>query len=819
MYHVARRAILTAFFLAAAAVSAAAQDAALSTANPLAELNDQLTRVLADAGAPFSDDQQRAIALMMEERRRASEELFGNLMDFSDGPTRGENADRLKSAIEWMRGEFLKRLGDYLTPDQAQAWKTFQEAQATATAETGVAAAPPMPSQTQFVRINNNALTSEWMNYNAGGGTDVIQRGGLGAWHANAEFLLKDDALNARNAFAYNKPSYQERQTSFDVSGPSIRDRLTSRFNFYQSENENVDTVHATLPQGNLFTLGITKPYRWREMGTRHTLQEADGHTLGLFAAHGSEIARNQGIGGFTLPERASRSDWSVWNVEVTQFSTLSPRAILEARFHLNAAQGISTPASNAERINVLDAFSAGGAQNASEDRQRNYNFSSRLTRLGESVTIKAGVEGAYRSKYSYTTNNFGGTYTFSSLNDYLAGVPLTYRVTRGNPLTETDQFEVSPYIQHDISLSQRLTLLAGLRYDWQTNLSDNNNLAPRAALAYSPAQGTVIRGGFGLYYQRLGIGMVENQRRFDGTRQYEIVIDNPTYPDPFAGGAIRQTLQSLRVTDPDIQNTKVAIAMVSLERTFLQTLIVTATYDRQREYHRLRTRNLNGPFDATAATRVSCTDATAVDACVRPDEARGNIINLEASGNEIRHNLRLGARHRFSIFNVSANYRMEYANGDVQGGAGTALTDNWNLRADWGRAPFPLHSISSSVNARLPLGVFLSGTINGNTGRYYTITTGVDNNRDSNITDRPASVPPSSLRGPRYLNVDFNLSKAFFLRGDSGPNANAFINLYNAFNHVHYGTPSGVLTSPFFGRSINASNPRQVEIGVRFQF
>ena len=161
----------------------------------------------------------------------------------------------------------------------------------------------------------------------------------------------------------------------------------------------------------------------------------------------------------------------------------------------------------------------------------------------------------------------------------------------------------------------------------------------------------------------------------------------------------------------------------------------------------------------------------------------------------------------------------MEYANGDVQGGAGTALTDNYDLRADWGRAPFPLHSGSTTLNARLPLGLFLAGTMNANSGRYYTITTGIDNNRDSNVTDRPAGVLPSSLRGPRYMNVDVNLSKAFFLRGDSGPNANVFVNMTNAFNHVHYGTPSGVLTSPNFGKSFNASNPRQIEMGFRFQF
>jgi hypothetical protein len=677
------------------------------------------------------------------------------------------------------------------------------------------------PAQTQFVRINNNAFTAERINYNSGGGTDVFQRGGIGTWHGNAQFLLKDDALNARNAFASNKPSYQERQLNIDVSGPAIPGRLTSSFVVNQSESENVDTVHATLPTG-VFALGITKPYRFREFSSRSTLQEAEAHTFGFYAGYFSELARNQGIGGFTLPERASMSEWRGWEVEFKQFSAFSDRTIVEARLALSGSEGLSTPASSAERINVLDAFSAGGAQNAVEENQRNYNFSSRLTRLGEMVTLKIGVEGSHRDKRSISTNNFGGTYTFSSLDDYLAGIPLTYRVNRGNPLVETAQLEFSSYAQADVTLTQQLTLLAGLRHDAQTNLADRNNLAPRLGLAYSPGRATVIRGGGGLFYQRLGFGMVESQRRFDGTRQYEIVIDNPSYPDPFAAGTLRQSLPSVRVTDPDLEATKVAITMVSLEKTFLANLIVTATYDYQREFHRLRTRNLNAPYDATSPVRVSCSLATPADACIKPDPSRGNVVNLESTGNEVRHNLRVSARQRFSIFNVSANYRMERATGDVQGGAGTALTDNYNLFADRGRAPFPLHNVNGTVNARLPLGLFLTGTMQAHSGRYYTVTTGIDDNRDSNVTDRPVGVPPSSRRGPRYMNFDFNASKAFFLArssANSGTNVNVFVNLTNAFNRVHYGQPSGVLSSPNFGLSTSASNPREIEIGFRFQF
>ena len=77
---------------------------------------------------------------------------------------------------------------------------------------------------------------------------------------------------------------------------------------------------------------------------------------------------------------------------------------------------------------------------------------------------------------------------------------------------------------------------------------------------------------------------------------------------------------------------------------------------------------------------------------------------------------------------------------------------------------------------------------------------------------------------GPRYLNFNFNISKAFFIRrapgsATSGTNINVFANMSNAFNHVHYGNPSGVLTSPNFGRITSASEPREIEAGIRFQF
>ena len=794
-----------------------------ASANPLAVLNDQVKQVLASANVPFTEDQDRAIALMMEERRRATEELFGDLFDFRGGPTEGQDEDRLRSAIDWMRAEFLKSLAGYLTDAQNTAWNSHVK-----TVEAGTATNRTVTRgtsvETQYVRINNNSFTSEENEYDAGGGgTDVIPRGGAGAWHGNTEVLLKDDALNARNAFAGNKPPYQERQLRFEVSGPSIPGRLSTSVEFEQNKAENVGTVRATLPEG-VFALGITRPTIYRGFEVENTFQLADAHSLQFSVERATETSRDEGMGGFTLPERRYDSFFREWDTSLYAFSTLGSRSIHEMRLRVDSSSGEVVPFSEAVRINVLDAFNGGGAQNRSEETGRTIEFGNLFTRLGETLTIKTGVEGAHRFGRSTSLNNFGGTFTFSSLDSYLGGMPSTYRVTRGDPLFELGQLEMAGFFQGDLQLSSQLMLMFGVRYEAQQNLEDYDNIDPRFSVAYSPGQDTVIRVGGGIFHSRLTSSMVANQRRFDGTRQFEVVIDNPSYPDPFAGGTVRQTPPSVRVTDPDLVAPYFAVTMVSLERTFFSNLLFTATWDRVREYNRLRTRNLNTPYDARLPVPTACTPETPATLCVKPDPTRGNVISLESAGNDIKHTLRLNVRKRFSIFRGSLSYTGQHVRGDIQGGPGTLLTNAYDERADWGRSPQPIHSVSGSLNVSLPLGVFVSGEIDYNSGRFYTITTGRDDNRDSSLTDRPAGGVPNSERGPQYLNFDFNISKAFFFRrapgsATSGVNVNVFANMTNAFNHVHLGTPSGVMTSPNFRRVTSASDPREIEVGVRFQF
>jgi len=219
---------------------------------------------------------------------------------------------------------------------------------------------------------------------------------------------------------------------------------------------------------------------------------------------------------------------------------------------------------------------------------------------------------------------------------------------------------------------------------------------------------------------------------------------------------------------------------------------------------------------------------------CVRPDPSKGNILMTESSAREVAHNLRLNYRHRLQRFQLSASYQLQLAwsdalpngNGGVQFGfTNEGLgSDQYNFRADWARNANPLHQINGSVNARLPLGVFLTQTVNANSGRAYTIMTGSDDNKDSAINDRPVGTTRNSVPGPKQITFNYALTKAFFIGGNnsggrSGTNVNMYVNINNAFNRPNYNPPSGFMTSGNFGRSTSASNPREVELGFRFQF
>ena len=172
------------------------QQNSTTTQNPLDKLHAQAKALFERAEAPFSEEQEKSVSLMIEDRRQASEDLFGQLMDFRGGPVQGQQQDRAVAAIKWMHDEFRKRLREYLTEEQLPVWEKYEAGEGIQALDDLIkelTGATATKQQTQFIRIINNAFTAEqsWFSGQAVN-TDVIQRAGIGAFHGNFAYQFKD---------------------------------------------------------------------------------------------------------------------------------------------------------------------------------------------------------------------------------------------------------------------------------------------------------------------------------------------------------------------------------------------------------------------------------------------------------------------------------------------------------------------------------------------------------------------------------------------------------------------------------------------------
>jgi hypothetical protein len=302
-----------------------------------------------------------------------------------------------------------------------------------------------------------------------------------------------------------------------------------------------------------------------------------------------------------------------------------------------------------------------------------------------------------------------------------------------------------------------------------------------------------------------------------------------------------------------------------SFEHQFRKSIAVSATHVYTRGVHFFRSRNVNAPLAMTG---------------LRPDPAQGNIYQLESSANSTSNSFLFRADRRLShSFSLFGNYALSWTSSDAD--SPLALpADSYNLRSEWGRALTDRrHSFFVGGTINLPQGFRLTPFVQAISGAPFNITTGQDDNRDAIINDRPAgnqrnsdlaagiyssltdrcltncqpgATPvmlldflrtnfPDGVRaiGPNQLYTNLSVTKTFGFgkRPVAAPRKNAAASaknsgteparfsvqvsaqITNLLNRVNFGQYSGVLTSPFFGRSNYASPARHFEFNMRFGF
>ena len=675
----------------------------------------------------------------------------------------------------------------------------------------------PPKSSIREIRINQNPFSSEYdkLGY---GRIEIFTKPGTDKLHGQVSIMGNDSSFNSANPFLLGQePPYHSVQYMGNVGGP-----LGKKASFFlDAQRRNIDELAVltycdpvTCNGSNFTSTTVPNPHTRTNIAPRFDYAISKNNTFTARYQFFRDTNDNAGLGQLTLPSQAYNVDETEHTLQISDTQVLSTKVINETRFQYLRDTTQQVPQNTTARVTVQGAFIGGGSSGGNSiEYQDHYELQNYTSMSLGNHFLKFG--GRLRAIHDQNTDAtlLNGAWTFRNLTDFNNNNPFQYSVNlvpgvtgATIPTVTANVVDAGLYAQDDWRWLPNLTVSFGLRFETQNAIHDHGDWAPRVSFAWGidgnqkRAAKTVLRGGFGMFYDRFSDTNVVQADRLNGITQIQYIVTCTTlptqpcaplqnYPNPPSLTDLQNSSPTTYQIDPRLHSPYILQSALSLERQVTKLATVTVSYLNSRGFDQLLTRNINAPIPPN-------TDPT--DPTVRPFGTLNNFYQYATQGVFRQNQLIVSSTVRTGRVTLFGFYTFNNVHSNTGGVStsnpgGAFPSDQYNLDADYGRASYDIHQrlfLGGSISA--PYGFRVSPFMLASSGVPYNVTLGYDLNGDSITNDRPSfsgacsqttspcfynfnpgpsdpRVPINYLTGPAQFTLNLRVSKTFGFGRETG--------------------------------------------------
>jgi len=456
------------------------------------------------------------------------------------------------------------------------------------------------------------------------------------------------------------------------------------------------------------------------------------------------------------------------------------------------------------------------------------------------------------------------GQFVFANLTALENHTPDFFTESFGNFNTNFAEVRFAGFAE-DHWTSKSLTLDYGLRYDYNHLPSslpqDVFNLSPRFGLAWRPIKSTVVRGGFGTFYDRFLLSTINRIEEFDGVSASSQILEDASAASLYRSNEIpiaplAGVAPSIWKASAHLPNPYSEVASLSVEQSLPFQTTLTGEYQLVHGVHLGRTThaNLAPPVVLTAANAASLgvSNPTAqqtgslVFSPARLNPAYDAINQFSMSANssyngttvtlnrQFQDDLQIMVGYTHSKTIDDASYDLEQPQNPyaLANERALSLQDQrnrltlsglWLIGPDLGDPADVAKNSDAGPFMKALYGLEFAPIVSITSGYRSNPLIGTDSNREHifPFAARPAGYNRNMLATPKNVNFDFRVLKMVAIKGG---HLDIVAESFNILNHRNitelnpvYGSEQ--TAAPGFAHGVSASTARRIQFSLDYEF